>query len=223
MVVMEIAANCKDLRNISLSGCNQITEQSVGVLTADCIHLESLKLAGCNGIHSFANLQLLQLKNLDLTNCQNLTDYDFSLLHLATLESLKMDQNSKIGDTALYHISQQCSRLQDLSLSECGITDFGLGALRECTSISTLKISSCTAITDGGLLQILVNLRLIHLNASECPLITTEPITAALDSTSNSQCRFTLRSLNLTNCQSIRYVEYQQLQQMYKRIAIDWK
>jgi hypothetical protein len=189
-----------DIREIDLSGCDQITDEGLCHLR----NLQSLDLSRCTGITDAGLSNLRNLKELFLTWCPQITDHglcrlgnlqylnlsyclgitDAGLVSLRNLKEINLQGCDQITDEGLRH----CCHLDSLNLSFCeGLTDAGLSYLQNLKEIS---LSGCVQITDEGLRH-LGNLQ--SLNLSCCRRITDAGMTHLVN----------LKDLNISYCREI--------------------
>lgn len=159
--------NLPSLVTINLSLCKEVTDRSLGRLSAHCFNLQTLDLGGCTGITN-AGLSLLaralsELAHLSLRSCWQLSDG--GLAHLARqparqdigdcssggkLQSLNLQDCQKLTDLSLRYISQGL-KIKNLNLSFCAnVSDSGMKSLAKMSSLASLNLRSCDNISDIG-------------------------------------------------------------------------
>lgn len=142
-------AQMKNLKNLTLAGCNRIGKVGLTNLFNLIPNLEMLDLTSCSQVDDeiLSSLQnIYQLKHLILTACSNFTDAGMhELAKLENLESLILDQCPQISDVGLRNIS------------------FGLG-FRKLTQINLIN---CPLVTKDGVSFLKKTLKqLEHINAN---------------------------------------------------------
>jgi hypothetical protein len=155
--VFETLRECVNLEALSLSGCGNVRDESMQILSQGHYkRLTSLNLSFCAALKSFDFLaQMVELSKLDL-NCTRVTDADMDLI--------------------LCH----CKSLSHIGLNCCSITDKTVRLLcHNCPSLTFLDIgSSCqSTITDQAIFDLCVavsesRMSLLTLNISGCFLLT---------------------------------------------------
>lgn len=135
------------LRELDLSGCDEITDSSVSRLR-ELKCLETLDLSFCNQISNKSLIQLAMLKNL---------------------RSLNLNWCYAVNDSGLSAL-ENCSSLEVISLWGCEeVTDLGVTALATLPNLRSLDLPEFASITDSALIilsakaQSLESLRLDHL------------------------------------------------------------
>lgn len=178
---------CKSLQSLSIRNCPGFGNVSLTLLSKLCPQLQHVDLSGLNGITDSGLLPLLTnckagLVKVNLSGCVNLTDKVISSLtklHGWTLELLNLDGCLKVTDSSLVAIAENCPLLNDLDVSKCCITDFGVAALAQANqfNLQILSVFGCSALTDQSLLA-LVKLgdSLLGLNLQHCNSISTRSI-----------------------------------------------
>ncbi|KAG7020387.1 EIN3-binding F-box protein 1 [Cucurbita argyrosperma subsp. argyrosperma] len=178
---------CKSLQSLSICNCPGFGNVSLTLLSKLCPQLQHVNLSGFSGISDSGLLPLLKnceagLVNVNLSGCVNLTDKVISSLtklHGWTLEVLNVDGCSKVTDSSLVAISENCPLLNDLDISKCGITDFGVAALAQANqfNLQILSVFGCSALTDKSLFTLMkLGDSLLGLNLRNCNLISTRSI-----------------------------------------------
>ncbi|KAL4194137.1 hypothetical protein AMTRI_Chr05g67190 [Amborella trichopoda] len=186
-----------NLTHLDLSCCGKITDEALEAIAAST-SLQDLNLHGCflitdTGLASLATGSSTRtLKRLDLSECDQISDFGVSLL-------------------------RQLTNLEELSLSECGpkLTDTGGVAIGALSHLQYLNFSWLINISDISLLAIAQNLHnLVQFNATGCELITGVGIRAfsshkSLEGLILVSCYNVLGDdieQMVLQCQSLRYV-----------------
>jgi EIN3-binding F-box protein len=148
---------CKSLRFLTIKHCPGFTDASLAVVGMICPHLENLDLSGLGAVTDNGLLPLIRssesgLVNVDLNGCENLTDAAISALvkaHGSSLTHLSLESCSKITDASLFAISESCSELAELDLSNCMVSDYGVAVLSSAAGLKLriLSLSGCLKVT----------------------------------------------------------------------------
>ncbi|XP_073043262.1 EIN3-binding F-box protein 2-like [Primulina eburnea] len=172
---------CESLRSLSIRSCPGFGSRSLAMVGKLCPHLHHLDLSGLCGITDAGLLPLLEccqagLAKVDLSECVNLTDeviFSLARSHGKTLELLNLDGCQKVTDASLAALANSCPLLNDLDLSKCSISDFGVYAL-SCgvqQNLQILSLSGCSMISNKCMTALeklgstLVGLNLQHCNS----------------------------------------------------------
>ena len=103
---MTIAQNCPRLQGINITGCKNITSNSIATLAYNCKLLRRVKLCGCELIGDAALTALAQycpvLLEVDLINCPLITDSSVREMwkHSFHMRELRLAQCGKLTDLA---------------------------------------------------------------------------------------------------------------------------
>ncbi|XP_022131496.1 EIN3-binding F-box protein 1-like [Momordica charantia] len=178
---------CKSLQSISICNCPGFGNASLTLLGKLCPKLQHVNLTGLNGITDSGLLPMLKnceagLVKVNLSGCVNLTDKVISSLaelHGWTLELLNLGGCSKVSDASLVAVAENCQLLNDLDMSKCRITDFGIAALARANqfNLQILSVFGCPALTDKSL-PALARLgdSLLGLNLQQCNSVSTRSV-----------------------------------------------
>lgn len=126
--------------------------------------------------HSWGELPLRGLTELDLTRCKQITTEDFPIILQAVkdLLSLSLAECSKIAPQALLTLFRNAYLLNTLNLDKTAIDDAGLSEIASrFKQLYQLDLSRSPAITDLGLsrlLRALPSLQILHLKQSRIGL-----------------------------------------------------
>ena len=134
-------AALRELRQLDLSGCRQLTDiDPLRNLTA----LASLNLSSCEQLTDIAPLRnLTALASLNLAGCWQLTDIN-PLRHLPAVASLNLFGCRQLTDIVPL---RNLTALASLNLSWCEqLTD--IDPLRNLTTLASLYLSGCQQLTD---------------------------------------------------------------------------
>ncbi|KAL2609192.1 hypothetical protein R1flu_027765 [Riccia fluitans] len=135
VAIAAIGKNLHDLRDLDLTGCTLLTDESLLALATGCTRLEKLNLSGCIGITDVGLVALAKgcssLRQLNLCGCDN-----------AGL------------DYALVALGAGCSELQYLNVGWCDrITDKGVTAVAlGCPDLAVVDLCGCHFITDRSVM-----------------------------------------------------------------------
>jgi F-box and leucine-rich repeat protein GRR1 len=151
--VVEALATHTALRHLYMSGCGQITNASVVMLSTACIQIRRIKLARCslltNAIGPYI-ASLDQLGELDVSNCANLST-EFAMTVLTKLYALR--------ELMLAHVPQ---------LRDASFTAFANG-----DAIRVLNLVGCTQLTDAMMMHLVNHVpKLRQLEIAKCSEIT---------------------------------------------------
>ncbi|TVU08108.1 hypothetical protein EJB05_41495 [Eragrostis curvula] len=148
---------CKSLRSLTIKDCPGFTDASLAVVGMICPRLENVNLSGLGAVTDNGFLPLIKssesgLVNVDLNGCENLTDTAVSELvkaHGTSLAHLSLEGCSKITDASLFAISESCSQLAELDLSNCMVSDYGVAVLSSAKQLKLriLSLSGCMMVT----------------------------------------------------------------------------
>ena len=145
VTVQEVADMHPDLRSLTLSGCDQITDVGLWALARSCTALRELRLSGCTkvthiGLRSLS-LRCRALEVIDLSHCPDIDDMGLRVLASGCwgLHTLSFKNCRRITDTGLTEIARMCKHLRDVDVSGCAkVCEYGDKALVElagnCTS-----------------------------------------------------------------------------------------
>ncbi|GAB4854573.1 Transcription factor COE2 [Ancistrocladus abbreviatus] len=175
------------LRSLSIRNCPGFGNVNLSMMAQLCPQLRCLDLSGLQGITDAGCLPLIRsneagLVKVNLSGCINLTDevvLVLSELHGGTLELLNLDGCGKVTDASLVAIAENCLLLNDLDVSKCAITDFGISSLARSIQLNLqiLSLSGCSMLSDKSL-PFLVKLgqNLMGLNLQQCNAISSRVV-----------------------------------------------
>ncbi|RDX58336.1 F-box/LRR-repeat protein 3, partial [Mucuna pruriens] len=171
------------LQLVKLDGCLGTTSglKAIGNL---CASLKELNLSKCVGVTdeslSFLVRTHKDLEKLDITCCHKITHASISGLtnSCSRLTSLRMESCSLVSREGFLFIGR-CQLLEELDVTDTEIDDQGLLSISRCTKLSSLKLGICLMITDNGLKHIASSCsELKHLDLYRSSRITDEGIVA---------------------------------------------
>uniref|UniRef100_A0A0D9WRX6 F-box domain-containing protein n=1 Tax=Leersia perrieri TaxID=77586 RepID=A0A0D9WRX6_9ORYZ len=148
---------CKSLRSLTIKDCPGFTDASLAVVGMICPQLENVDLSGLGAVTDNGILPLIKssesgLVHVDLNGCENVTDATVSALvkaHGSSLARLSLEGCSKITDASLFAISEGCTDLAELDLSNCMVSDYGVAVLASARQLKlrVLSLSGCLKVT----------------------------------------------------------------------------
>uniref|UniRef100_A0ACD5ZLA8 Uncharacterized protein n=1 Tax=Avena sativa TaxID=4498 RepID=A0ACD5ZLA8_AVESA len=148
---------CKSLRFLTIKDCPGFTDASLAVVGMICPHLEQVDLSGLGEVSDNGLLPLIKsaesgLVKVDLSGCKNITDVAVSALmkaHGKSIKQVSIEGCSKITDASLFAISENCTELAELDLSNCMISDSGIASLAYAKQfqLRVLSLFGCTNVT----------------------------------------------------------------------------
>ncbi|XP_047333314.1 EIN3-binding F-box protein 2-like [Impatiens glandulifera] len=153
-----IGLTCHRLRNIDFSG-------SIGITTSDFMAIIKRCTSG--------------LVNVNLSGCLNLTDGVVSAMaydHGGTLEQLYLEDCHGVSDLSVMAIAEACKTLNELDLSRCSISDFGIAVLacRAEFNLQILSLAGCCNVSDECMPFLgMLGKNLVGLNLKNCSSIST--------------------------------------------------
>lgn len=176
-----ILSPCESLRSLTIRSCLGFGSASLAIVGKLCPQLHHIDLSGLCGITDAGLLPLLEscesgIARVNLSDCLNLTDevvLVLTRLHGETLEVLNLEGCRKVTDASLVAIAENCPLLNDLDVSKCSITDFGVSALSYGVQLNlqVLSLSGCSKVSNKSmpcfrkLGQTLLGLNLQHCNS----------------------------------------------------------
>ena len=150
------------LTSLDVTG-SKITGEGFDVLQDKFTNMEKLSLGSCmrltnKGLLEFMSMCGCKLHDLNISDT-SITSQGIDDLQgkLANIKTLNLRSCCRITDQGLLKILSRCgSMLQNLDMSETKLTGQGLDDLQgKLANIKTLKLRSCSRITDQSLLKIL--------------------------------------------------------------------
>ncbi|XP_060096947.1 F-box/LRR-repeat protein 15 [Heteronotia binoei] len=147
------------LQHIELSGCAQLSRQTLVAISLSCPRLRHLALAHCEWVDSLSLRSLAdhckELEALDLTACRQLKDD--AICYLAQrcpgLKSLSLAVNANVGDAAVEEVAKGCPGLEQLDLTGClRVKNDSIRTLAEyCPKLKALKVKHCHDVVESSL------------------------------------------------------------------------
>jgi hypothetical protein len=123
--ILKISESCQQLKVLGLYNLSALTDESLYAIERNCKRLVQLNLG--NLLVSNAALKTLcaspNLNSLEIIFVESLDIFDDAILelvknHHSTLKSIEIYKCNDITDVAIYFISQHCTHLTKLVLSE---------------------------------------------------------------------------------------------------------
>ena len=189
-------ASLRSLRELDLSGCEEVTDRSVSDLRR-VASLENVDLSLCNQITDSSLMALAGLpvlRSINLNWCYGVTDSGLSALRQCeSLESVSLWSCEEITDVGVEALAN-LPKLRILELPEfAAITDRALAALSvSATTLESLRLDHLSNISDEGLTR-LSGLKLLRtLTVQSCSNVTAEAV-AALQQTL-PECQISFKS-----------------------------
>jgi F-box/leucine-rich repeat protein 14 len=157
--------------------------EDIRKLPSDAIALKGNSLGDAEVVE-IASLR--SLRELDLSGCEDLTDYSISALHrVSSLELLDLSFCNQITDSSLKALAA-LPVLRSINLNWCyGVTDDGLRSLGRCQSLESITLWSCELITDAGVSALASLPHLTVLDLPEFAHITDSALAALSANASN--------------------------------------
>jgi hypothetical protein len=154
----DLASGCSQIQSLYLNGCSKITDEGFQYIANKCYQLKKLNLWSCNitdkGLQALVN-ECHQLQELDLS-WTNITYVGFKeIAKCLNLKQLTLRNCEQITDAWLLLLAIECQQLQELDLGCCQhITDIGLQYLAEHSyslNLRMLDLFGCNGVTDVGI------------------------------------------------------------------------
>lgn len=114
----------KGLTRLTLTACNKITDVSLKY-SFELLELRELSLSKCQQISSIGMDSLVKkcpsLEILNLSECHNISDKTIEMItiHLKRLTHLYLERCTQLSDHSLDHIAVNCSTLKYLDVRSC--------------------------------------------------------------------------------------------------------
>lgn len=177
------------LRSVTVSNCPGLGDMTLAMLAKLCPQLQCVNFHGLPYITDAGLLSLIEscdagagLVKVGLSGCVNVTDNVVIALakyHGGTLEMLNLEGCGKVTDAGLVAIADDCLVLNELDVSKCAITDFGVATMARSKQLSLqiLALSGCSMLSDKCL-PFLVKLgqSLMGMNLQNCNSISSSVI-----------------------------------------------
>jgi hypothetical protein len=175
-----ISVKCKDLKEINITGCRNITDETAQVLRE---RFDTIKII-CHETDAESEILLKQLSAMPKTTktlklCGEvrvkpviLGEKEILALikYLPNLESLYLDR--VIFQPGRLHLVSKLPFLQELSLSQTAVNDIELMQLSFCPRLEVLDISECQNVSELGLTELVKRSKTIkEINITNCERI----------------------------------------------------
>ena len=219
-----ITGICRNLKKLSLAGCQilfhsgsyfgtNVSKENSAVLTFEIIqeyvkentqNITSLNLSRTaltnEALEELAKTPLLNLKELNILGCKDLTDRGIQLFCKVqkNIEVLNLALNVEFTDSCLNSVAEQLKNLKHLDLSKCRqLTHMGAAKLSSLHKLTYLDTSSCFMLSSAGLDKGLCTpnrASLVHLNLSGCTQVNDQFMLRLCNTASN------LSFLDVSSC-----------------------
>ncbi|CAI8044229.1 Dynein regulatory complex subunit 6 [Geodia barretti] len=157
MSLRVLSRGCRDLHYLHLAGCSRLSDKG----------LSDVK-------------RLKKLSVLNIADCTRVSD--LGVRHIAessfgpTLRELNLTNCQKLSDISLLRLTPACPALSHLSLAYCHhVSDTGVELLSQLPLLYSLDLSGCS-LTDQGVASLHGNRKLRHLGLAELPEITDDGV-----------------------------------------------
>lgn len=154
-LIQEMIKQCKTIEGVDLSGCDDITDESVKSIAQNCKGLFSLFLKGSPNLTDDSIGQIAQ-------NCSQ-------------LGVLCLQDCAYVTDHSLKQIAQNCKKIEALAFYNCSaITeDFLESFAKGCRLLKFIQLDSCPQFTDSAIQLIAEKIpELDHLGLNGCHNLT---------------------------------------------------
>ncbi|KAI9326481.1 hypothetical protein DFJ73DRAFT_965112 [Zopfochytrium polystomum] len=200
-----LVSESPNIVRFGMSNCWKITDEGVSVLAATLEHLRSFDMSYCSQISGagFKEHCWWNLEAVDLSYCKQISDDAFERFVRCTssIKDLRLRRCLRLSERAVFLIVRYCSEVRHLDLGDCdkAITDRCLKWISSgCTQLTSLRLSFCTRITNGGLFDLSVGAYAFHhLDLSHCSQISDVAVAFFADSFHS------LRTISLRRCKKI--------------------
>ncbi|MCE2962930.1 MAG: leucine-rich repeat domain-containing protein [Chitinophagales bacterium] len=189
-------AGMTSLVSINLHNNPGLDMYNVGLVLSSIPKLQTVKLSGCK-IESLGDNfgKLSQIVELDL-NLNSLVNLPANLEGMKKLRILKLSKNSRLNTMQIYSAMAQIPNLEELDLSDCGLTELGAG-IGTMTRLKKLILTNNPLKKIVGEIGNLVHLEELYLGAGQ---LQKERIPLTELPASMGSC-IKLRKLDMRRCQ----------------------
>ncbi|VFQ97766.1 unnamed protein product [Cuscuta campestris] len=198
---------CSSLKELRINECQRIDAMQIISGLKNLKHLEVLSVAGIQTICDQFVCQMLpacgqNLKELDLADCENLTDCSLKAIGgaCADLLSLNISNLHKLTDVGLQFLANGCRSIQRLVLRCNSFSDEAIAAYLEASgqSLEELSLNNCSKVGPSTALSLAkCSIKLYYLDLSWCRRVTDDSLGVIVDS-----C-ISLKLLKLFGCTQI--------------------
>jgi len=200
--------SAKDLRQLSLCECQNITDAGLQTIARCCPQLQALDLTGCRSISALGLQSIVrccrQLTELCVSGCPAFCDKTIPTIfkynvpsHIRFLSLRRCD----IHDHGLSELASYCPSLQKLDVRSCGLlTASGFRALiQRVPTICMLSCGHCVGMDDASLRYLAQGYgsSLTDINLDMCWRVSSRGVAELAQ-----HCKH-LRSMNLSSCTSV--------------------
>nr|AFI78802.1 F-box family protein [Chlorokybus atmophyticus] len=221
-----IAKGCAALETLDLSFCTGINDLAIQLLTKHCPQMQRLSMAFGREV-SDVSLQAIsencpKLVSLDCSNCRQISNVGVEAVaeKCRMLQVLSIERCHLVTDQSIAKLIANQPNLHSLNVSHLPVvTDEGLGHLASCPALRSLRMASCSSVTDNTLRVLGTHCRLLEtLIIPLNPNITDDGILAIGEGclrliTLNVSCcrRVTAAGLEVvrSNCPSLKWLLHQ--------------
>ncbi|ONI03853.1 hypothetical protein PRUPE_6G286100 [Prunus persica] len=172
------------LQSIKLDDC-PVTYAGLKAIGNWCASLRELSLSKCAEVTNESLSSLLtkhkDLRKLDITCCRKITyaSIDHITNSCTALTSLRMESCTLVPREAFVLIGQRCQFLEEIDITDNEVDDEGLKSICRCSNLSSLKLGICLNITDEGVANIGMRCsKLVELDLYRCTGISDSGISA---------------------------------------------
>ncbi|XP_007897615.1 F-box/LRR-repeat protein 15 isoform X2 [Callorhinchus milii] len=147
------------LAKLDITGCRNLSRQSLVGLSLSCPNLRHVSLRQCDWVDALSLRSLAdhcsRLESVDLTACKQLNDEAVCYLvrKCPTIKSLSLAINANLSDNSVQEVAKRCPDLQHLDLTGClRLRNECVRTVAEyCSKLQSLKVNHCHNITEGSL------------------------------------------------------------------------
>ncbi|XP_076953031.1 EIN3-binding F-box protein 1-like [Bidens hawaiensis] len=186
------SSRCNTLKTLSVNNCPGFGNGSLMLIGQLCPELQHVELTGLHGITDNGFTPLIEsceagLVKVNISGCVNITDNtvcEITKLHGGTLEVLNLNGCRSVTDASMLSIASNCLLLNELDVSECAITDFGVSVLARAVqlNLNVLSLSGCRLVSDKCLMFLLkIGGSLVGLNIQNCHGISNSSVGQLVD------------------------------------------
>lgn len=186
--IQAFADNCRNILEIDLHECVNITNEPITSLLVQGRALRELRLANCELISDGAFLNLPpnrtydSLRILDLTACTRLTDAAVQrIIDVAPrLRNVVLSKCRALTDAAIFAVARLGRYLHYIHLGHCvQITDEAVKRLvHSCNRIRYIDLGCCTNLTDASVSRLATLPKLKRIGLVKCSGISDESVIA---------------------------------------------
>lgn len=160
-LLIQVASNCRGLRELNLSNARAITDEGVTALSEHCSHMRILNLNWCG-----------KLTDLSVAKCAR------AMSHLTDIAL----NETRVGDPGVVELASRCSALRALHVARCAdLSDYSIRIVisRLATTLEEINVASCHAVSDDCVLNMLNTCR--KLRIADLSKLPSRPIAPLLE------------------------------------------